>query len=498
MKNILKILGAAIVFGFTIISGIISFPYNLIIGAISASFFYFYEPILSEIKDYRERSKEIYKIKETLINLNNFLRKYTHFEVRNESSSAKRLYEIIGENFSKEIIVQEVLDKIEELKSIEKDALLITFLVDTINREKDNIKNSAIYKETISQIIEKYDYLNDNNLYNIISQYYFNYINSKKLNSSNNINNYEEIFNKFISRYCKSQFLSYKLKLDQEETEELRRTLAILYTQGKLSTKLLGKDLFAQINNRLEKEMGKSKIFLLIANKYQKIEEIDKFLNKIPNLRFGKIYPNRLPDNLKFLHMRILYPPKKYEFAEKFLQRKIIPKIDSDKIGEGHISIIPIEGKEIISFPDKIEKITNENVRKSYNVLKSIKTGNTFNLTNLILDNLEFNEEKDIKDLLSIIPFNIFLPNLEENIKNFIISNYEEIKEEFKIKELIDWANIKDYKKLGNKFIMLDEEKKKRLCQNSKWMDISKEILKKSKNYKDAILGFIETNNKIS
>jgi len=486
MKNIIKAIGGVIVFGLVLFANFIKFPYNLILASLSAVFFYFYEAVIATFEDFQKKNKELKKIRGVISELNKFLIKYTALSIENEKVLVKELYRDSELDFSRINISKKIFQKFEKLEDMGKDILQIFFIVDLISRETDKTKISGLYKESISQILAGYNFLSDEELIENIARSYNNYKQSRHLDFMEKDLNKSVLFDEFTNKYCRAEFLAFKLRLDKDQAEELRRTLAIMYTKGKLSVKQLGKDIFNNINKALNEEMQKTKIYLFISN-YNWRGEVDEFLKKIPHLKFGRVYPNELPSNLKFLHMRILYTSGKYTSMKNFLEKEIVSRIPRDERGEGYVCLIPIDGGEMISYPEKIESIRNVNSRKSYNELKSIRTGHNFNILNIVLDNIDFNEEKSVGNLLSIIPFNIFVPKIKDNEKAFIISNYEKLREEFSITELTDWGNIKDSKKLADKIIELDKNSEKRTCDDDRWIEISDKIIKEAVKHKNAI-----------
>ncbi len=184
--------------------------------------------------------------------------------------------------------------------------------------------------------------------------------------------------------------------------------------------------------------------------------------------------------------MRLIYPTDVYSDPKDFLEKEIIPNIPTEERSKGFISIIPLEGTEIFTYPESSKEIKDEKIRASYSSISSIKTGLPLNLADVVMSNLD--TEVNMNEILSIIPFNIFIPNESERRKRFIIDHYEEIKSNFNVKTLSDWSEISP-NKLKRYLIKLDETTKKRnrVAKNEAWGAIANKVVTQAKKHSQAL-----------
>ncbi len=183
--------------------------------------------------------------------------------------------------------------------------------------------------------------------------------------------------------------------------------------------------------------------------------------------------------------MRIIYPPSNYQDAESFLKKEILPHIPTEDRGKGFILIIPIEGTEIISFPENVDDIKSKYIRGAYEAITAIKTGQSIDVTNLYIERLT--QEMNLDNILSIIPFNIFVPDLYGRAKNFIIDNYDEIRQQFNVERLSDWATINS-QELAEHIINFDKATgNRRVYSDDNWQETSDEIIAQAKIHDRAI-----------
>ncbi|MFI5218806.1 MAG: hypothetical protein ACHQNT_04895, partial [Bacteroidia bacterium] len=373
-----------------------------------------------------------------------------------------------------------------------KNALLVVALCYEMDNTSDIIVK-ANYKEVISTVIEQYNLLELDDEAKLVLRYYNNYFSNKKLDEPIANLDYNNELKTFTKKYNGIINIALSFKLEKEQIEEFRRTLAILLSQGKLNVKLLDENIKKKIDSALKKKTNQTKAFLLLANKFHKIPEIETVLKKYPSITFSYKYPNKLPESIKYLHTRIIYPPQNYLSAEDFLNDEIIPLIPEKEKSNGFISIIPIEGTEIYSFPENADEIKSESMRSGFESISAIKTGRSLNLADIYVESMH--EEIQIENLLSIIPFNIFVPGLPKNTKSFLIENYENLKQHFNIEKLSDWADI-NISDLATFFVAADvartDEKtglqKKRKRNDEGWTKVAQEIISQAIIHRNAML----------
>jgi len=150
-------------------------------------------------------------------------------------------------------------------------------------------------------------------------------------------------------------------------------------------------------------------------------------------------------------------------------------------MGKGFVAVLPIETTEIYLFPEYISNIESDHMRHSFQSVNYFKTGVAFDLFEILLEYMK--SEIELSEILSIIPFNVFVPELNQETKNFIIDNYKRIQDSFGIKSLVDWSNINP-SNLAKVIIALGGS---RILPEEEWNDICIKICEEAKKHAKAI-----------
>jgi hypothetical protein len=486
-KFFLKLLGACIITISIIFNEIISsedYPiFKIVLAIILGSLFLFFDLISNKIATVRERKKKQVEIENQLKPVIKFLRKKASINI--EVRKFTKLIEISDIDYSKrEPVLVFVVNHIENKTQIEKDAIILSALCYEVDSEI-NILHAERYKSVITTIFEKYDFIGLDEGAKTIIDYYQNYTKDEKLSTPVSNIDYIKKTEELTAKYSKTFNLSFKLKLEKRQSEEFRRTLSILIRDGKLSVKQLENELKDRIGAELQKKAISSKAFLVLSNIFQRIPEVENVLNRFPHVKYSFPNPSRLPDNIKYISTRIIFPSSTFQDAKEFLQNEIRPLIPDERINDGFIAIIPIEGTELYSIPENSDDITKSHLKDGFESVTAYKTGVSFDMTELYLETMQ--DDINVDEVLANIPFNIFVPNLSEKIKNFLISKYEELKSKFNITRLSDWANI-NIDDLKVFLVELDIKRdKQRLHTDEKWEKVAKKIIEQAIKHRDAL-----------
>lgn len=487
-KFFLRILGALLI-GFSIyfVKTLDKNKYNeLIIGLsiFGSVLFLFFDPIVKEIGKFRIKKSRQGIIQKHIKAISNFLKKYTDIKI-DLKKSLTEIEESDIDYDKRDAVFIFIINKLENLNQNYKDAILLTALCNEVNNESDILK-SENYKVAIAGIFERYNFLELDDEAKLILRFYSNFQNKTKLDKAIPQIDYLSKTDEVTKKYNKTYNLSLKLKLEKDQAEEFRRTLAILIRDGKLNVKELEKDLQKRINQELKNRAVKSKAFLVLTNNFHKIESVKKSLDRFPNVVYPFKQPYKLPEKIKYLHTRIIYPPENYQSASDFLEKEIKPHIPKNIINKGFFAIIPIEGTELYTIPENIDSIEKDYLKEGFESIAAYKTGVSINITELYMESLK--DEINVDEILSNIPFNIFVPDIPESRKNFLISNYENIKNRFNINRLADWANINE-NDLRNYLIELDinRNKKTRLYKDDNWEMVAKSIVEQAVKHRNAV-----------
>ncbi|PLX98345.1 MAG: hypothetical protein C0623_13600 [Desulfuromonas sp.] len=486
-KFFMRIVGAvlicfAIFFGETLDDN--EYPLvRIALSVFGGGLFLFFDPISEQIENYKKKKNREKIILSHLKPIQSFLGKF--MEVSLDIKETCLSIEDSGIDYDKrEIVYNHVVSQLDNLSGTQRDAIILTALCEEIDREPD-LLTADRYKRSVATIFEKYNFLELDDDSKTILNYYTNYKNKRKLPSEIEGINYEDETDAITKKYNTTINLTLKLKLEKDQAEEFRRTLSILIRDGKLNVGQLEKSLKERINKELKNKAVDSKAFLVLANKFQHIKEVKRSLGRFPYVQYSGVKPHNLPDSMEYLHTRLIFPPVGFHNASDFLNEEIRPQIPDDSLSDGFIAIIPIEGTEVYSIPDKADEISKDYIKQGFDSISAYKTGVSLNMTELYMEAMK--KEINIDEVLSDIPFNIFVPGLQDQIKNFLIDNYDNLKTKFAINRLADWANI-NTEDLRDYLIELDKgREKKRLRTDENWLPIASEIIEKAILHRDAV-----------
>lgn len=482
-----KILGAILIGIATYYSSTLTSPKNdIVIGILSvftAVFFLFFDTIADEVDKLKYKKKKISIICNHLNAFNKFIQNHLGVSL-NIQPTSKEIEQLEIDYNRREVIYIEAIKYLKGFNEVQIDSILLTSICNEINNETDVLKIDN-YKSVVVKVFEKYNLLEPDEEARVLIDFCYNFSKNKKLNDPTKGINYSEFTNSFTKKYNKTFNLTLQMKLEKDQAEEFRTTLAVLISTGKLSIRQLEKKLQDKINQDISSKTKRSKAFLVLANRFHKYSEVEKVLNKFPFVAFPGKYSKGLPESIKYLHTRIIYPPDNYQNALEFLNKEIKPKIPDEKLNDGFIAIIPIEGTELYSIPENADNIRYSYMKEGFESITAYKTGVSIDLTELFIESLQ--NEINIDEILSIIPFNIFVPGISNNIRNFIINNYDELKTHFNITRLGDWATInKD--DLRDFLINIDTNReKRRLYIDENWDSLAAKIIDQSIKHQRAI-----------
>lgn len=482
----MRIIGAIAVVVFSVIPTVIPNPISWIFPVLAGSLFLFLDPLM-EYFEQRKSDKEKHAfIKKCIDDLNIFLAKY--LSLSPEDNLTERIIEQIKANeieLRKEKIFNFVIKNYINIPYSDNDlhimfTLSICFEIDNSDdkvyiSELRNIADRALTDFDIKSMDEETKKL-------LLSYNKYKTGSNDILNGKEIKIDYRQSLMEFAHKYCSIYTFATQIFFDNDKAYEVLNTLRYLLKRGKLSSPLLNQKAIEDINKSLLRKSKQSRGFILLINNYQKLEEVDISLSKFPQIKFGHLYPSHFPEGVKYLHMRIIYPENQFISPKQFLKREIIDKVPEEEIPKGFAAVIPIEATEIFSFP-KVSGITSEYVKQALSNVNYLKTGVSKDMNEIIIE--YFKSESKIIEVLSIIPFNVFVPDMESNGKVFLIDNYNTIKKHFKVESLFDWADVK-HEELSDKLIELDEGK---TLSKKRWKEICKSIITEAKKHSVAIDG---------
>lgn len=483
----LRILGALIIVASIYFNEILSnedYPLlKILLAVIIGALFLFFDPMSDAIEEYKKSKRKREGIESRLKPILKFLKTRANLDL--EIKPLINSIESSEIDYSRQdSIIVFVINHLDNIDQIKKDAIILSALCNEIENEPDILK-SGTYKTAVAAIFEKYDFIGLDEGAKTIITYYENFINGRKLQSNILNLDFQSKTDELTRKYNKTYNLSFRLKLERDQSEEFRRTLSILIRDGKLNVKQLEQSLKERISSELQKRAVKSKAFLVLSQKFQNIPEVQRALDRFPHVKYSYPKASRLPDNIEYVSTRIIYPSSAFQNAQDFLESEIKPFITEDKINDGFIAIIPIEGTELYSIPENSDDIKKNHLKEGFEAVAAYKTGVAIDMTELYMESLK--DEINVDEVLSNIPINIFVPNLSDSRKNFIINNYDNLKGKFNVQRLLDWANI-NANDLKDYLIELDSNRhKQRLYKDENWGEVAVKIIEQAVKHRDAM-----------
>lgn len=453
---------------------------RLISACLAPALFYFYDPLSSLISDLKQKKRKRKEIRKLLSPLLSYLIHTVKLDI--DTPQTHSAIESSGIDYSRmDSIIVFVVGTIKGIPQTQKDAITLASICREIDNEPDILK-AGLYKMVVSAIFEKYDFINlDEEAKNVL-RYYEKYTNDKDVGEAFD---FRLKTDEITLKYNKTYNFSFRLKLERDQIEEFRRTLAILIRDGRLNVQELEKILKDKVKDELDNRAIKSKAFLVLSQKFHKIPEIEQALSRFPFVRYSFAKPSQLPESLTYVATRIIYPSASIRDAKDFLETEIRPLIPEEMINDGFIALIPIEGTELYSIPLSGEALSKDYLKKGFESISAYRTGISINMEELYLESLK--DEINVDEVLANIPINIFVPNIPDKAKNFLIYSYDDLRERFNIRRLADWSSV-NAEDLRDRLIELDSStEKKRVYSDENWGAVAVGILNAAIKHRNAM-----------
>lgn len=242
---------------------------------------------------------------------------------------------------------------------------------------------------------------------------------------------------KFVHEYLHKEQIISRLTSRHEEEAEYRTTLAQLYDAGELN-----KFGIQQALIELEEELNfvltdKTHYFILI-NEIQNETEIVDDIKEAIIAEGDDVYTGSLMLNAGMISLTLCVCDESWEteeFYEKFVKGPF-----EKHYADGVLSIhrAKFEGGSIFRQRYETSEPSEQILRgiESRGLLTTGEVAAALNLREKLIESYLSTDE-----LLSVLPLNLFLPELPSEKKEKLIESNEEIKGEFDIAQLTDWAH---------------------------------------------------------
>jgi hypothetical protein len=245
----------------------------------------------------------------------------------------------------------------------------------------------------------------------------------------------EQLRAEFIEKFSKNAAF-YFMRSDLRQSEELRRTLIELVKNGELSAYGVTYDSIEKLKEQFRKRSLSRGAYLVLGNRFpQKLK--DK-LREFPNLG-GFVAWSHIPNLSRTSSVGyVVRPSRYYESPGQFFEQELRPLLkDENKDIIIFISSLDVLNLESYAYPENME-FESAKMRDCYTTIKYVTN-------EYVEDAALWSAITDAKittnQLLSVLPFNIFVPDLLKSEREFILRNYQGIRKQLSVEKLEDWAN---------------------------------------------------------
>jgi len=394
---------------------------SVVIGALGFS-------IKDSIKDFQIRKKSRKRYQYVCELFNQFFDKSVHLNIEPPKT--------IDENISE----TEILDD-----SIRKNVTDITGEIVTVIKlcyycKKWELNKAAEDYASINQSAESLGikYAKFDNTVKLFAQIYSQLIMDNAQLNFLNLSISKEDMNKaithFINNYYKNlQFFKIKDKFYQNKN--LHETLIKIIKEGKLSTYGITNETIKRLEIDMSKRAKSSNLFVVFTDNTNKEDRVNlkEYLHNYARLGMTGC-TTKMPVYARF-GVYIIKTEKNQTPKSLLKDIKNSVKISAEAI----VRIAPLNmiDSETYTLPFN-QSFTNENLKKCYEALEWFKTGYDYSDSALWSEITKSSITPN--ELLSIIPFNIFCKGILPCEQEFIIINYDKIKDESNVSTLVDWA----------------------------------------------------------
>lgn len=249
---------------------------------------------------------------------------------------------------------------------------------------------------------------------------------------------------KFIRKYVSKERFISEITSQKESLKDYNETLTRLYRMGKLNKFGIHKIISSIDEEKLERVlMDKIHYFILWNGFYDSFEEkvYESLTEKRREVYRGhfslreKLKDRREEGHLTLFLVILGEDIKIQRFYEEYLE-----EIYNNTKKNGWLSIHKAKFEGEYVYKEKFgSSPPTEGMKKALSAKNALVTGQKIikiDIKQRLIDSYLTPEQ-----LLTVLPLNLFLPNINSKKKEILIENNEDIKKEFGISKLTDWAN---------------------------------------------------------
>lgn len=251
----------------------------------------------------------------------------------------------------------------------------------------------------------------------------------KSVFTSENSKDLDEFQRTFVNRFLTEQAFSY-ITEELNQSKNFVSTLRKIIKEGKLSAYGVKQESIAQIENELRANTSLHHIFLVVGQHIAKETSIRKFLETLPKLG-GVQWLKKIP-----------YSTHLVKISDSVSSNDLLTEIKKhyENDDETIIWIIPIDTTSIEEFVFPADRsFRNNYIKRSYEIFNDFINVTDISDSSIVWSIIK-RSKVTIRQLLTVIPFNIFCPGITPSESDFIISNYEAIKTKLDVNSLTDFG----------------------------------------------------------
>jgi hypothetical protein len=247
---------------------------------------------------------------------------------------------------------------------------------------------------------------------------------------------FKELLRDYVTNFWKDGCFIFIIDMLNQE-KELRETLIELIEKGELSAYGVNEESIKKLEEELKKAGDYARTFLVIGNKID--QRIKEYITEQPGFGGWAPLSRNIPDNGRRQFSAYIFRPRgNFNSAEDIVERVIKPMTKEEE-GDSLIFVVPLDfiNSKIFSVPPD-RSFSSKNLQESYDVLNYFSMG--YSRADVDVWSILTKSEIGVSHLLSILPFNVIVPDIYKSEREFIIKNYQKLKGELEVETLTDWA----------------------------------------------------------
>ncbi|WP_248895374.1 hypothetical protein [Haloplanus halobius] len=255
-------------------------------------------------------------------------------------------------------------------------------------------------------------------------------------NASADVFDYDCLDERFIRKYVEKERLISELTSERQEIRNYKQTLSTLYQNGKLNEFGI-KQILSGFENEIKTARTDKTHFLILMNQLQHDSDIQSKIEDSVKSDGGSTYSIYLRISNSYYSSFLAVVDGDEDISE-FYETHVEPYYQETE-ADGWLSVHKAK------FEGSILERRYEETQPSDNAKKAIARTNILaegqEVVKLNLEDKLIESYLSTDELLTVLPLNLFLPDLSSEKRETLIQNNEDIKEEFNISKLTDWAN---------------------------------------------------------